>query len=258
MPTADLGDVSLHYRTWNDDPLPRVLYVGGSGSDLRNFPNPADIGFDEGAHLLAYDHRGLGQSTSPGQPAMADFARDLVGLLDHAGWDTCAMVGISFGGMVALEAAVTWPERFDRVVLGCTSPGGELPSFPLHTLIDCSMEERAERWLDLLDTRHATDAERRAVVKSLLDSRPQTPQTTGEKQQLLARAHHDVQSRIGTMTMPVLIAAGRYDGIATPDNQEWLHANLPNSELRWFDGGHAFFFDDRSAVPAMRAFLTGG
>ena len=67
---------------------------------------------------------------------MADFAGDLLGLLDHVGWDRCHAIGVSFGGMVLQEAAATAPERFDRVVLACTSPGGDGgASYPLHELV---------------------------------------------------------------------------------------------------------------------------
>ena len=55
---------------------------------------------------------------------MAQYAADAAALLDHVGWDRCAVVGVSFGGMVAQEFAVTCPERITRLALVCTSPGG--------------------------------------------------------------------------------------------------------------------------------------
>ena len=125
--------------------------------------------FVERCRVLAYDHRGLGRSTTGSEPpTMADFAGDLLRLLDHVGWDTCRAVGISFGGMVLMEAAVTQPERFERCVLGCTSPGGAGgASFPLHELV-----------------------------------------------------------------------------------------GLPDARIQWFEGGHAFFIEDRTAYPAMVDFVT--
>ena len=56
---------------------------------------------------------------------MADLAGDVEGLLELVGWDGCRVVGISFGGMVAQEFAVTNPERVERLALLCTSSGGE-------------------------------------------------------------------------------------------------------------------------------------
>ena len=62
-------------------------------------------------------------------------AADGAALLDHLGWESVRVFGISFGGMVAQEFAVTWPERVTRLALMCTSPGGAGgSSFPLHTI----------------------------------------------------------------------------------------------------------------------------
>ena len=52
-------------------------------------------------------------------------------------------MGVSFGGMVAQELAVTWPERVERLALLCTSPGGAGgASYPLHELAALPEAER--------------------------------------------------------------------------------------------------------------------
>ena len=55
--------------------------------------------------------------------------------------------------------------------------------------------------------------------------------------------------------MPVLIAAGRYDGIAFPENQEAMHAAISDSRLEWFEGGHVFPLQDPRANDVIREFL---
>lgn len=262
---ARLGDVTIRYHLVGPADGPRVVYVSGSGSDLRRQPNALSSPFADRCRLLAYDHRGLGQSTAGEHPpTMADFAGDLLGLLGHVGWDSCLAVGISFGGMVLMEAAVTAPERFERCVLACTSPGGAGgASYPLHELVGLPDEQRRERWIDALDDRNA-DPDRRAFVRSVIESmeaaKPRAAgeayYSDGEVAQLLARRDHDCFDRLPAMTMPVLIAAGRHDGIAPPANQEAMAAQLPDARIEWFDGGHAFFVEDRTAYPAMERFLT--
>ena len=75
---------------------------------------------------------------------MADYAADALALLDHVGWDRARVVGVSFGGMVAQELAVTAPERVERLALLCTSPGGAGgASYPLHELAALPEAERA-------------------------------------------------------------------------------------------------------------------
>src|SRR5205823_7260790 len=97
----------------------------------------------------------LGRSPVPCEPyAMADLAADAAALLDAVGWETCRIMGVSFGGMVAQEFAVTWPERVERLGLMCTSSGGAGgSSYPLHDLAGLPAEEQASRRSVLLDSR---------------------------------------------------------------------------------------------------------
>ncbi len=85
---------------------------------------------------------------------MADFAADADALLDAVGWDDCLVIGMSFGGMVALEFAIRHRERVRRLVLACTSAGGAGgASFPLHELVDLDPVERVTSQIGLLDSR---------------------------------------------------------------------------------------------------------
>ena len=112
-----------------------------------------------------------------GPYSMADYAADALGLMDHVGWASCRVVGVSFGGMVAQELAVTAPDRVERLALVCTSPGGiGGASYPLHELTSLSDEERTAISVPLLDTRfnpewlaeHPLDA---AIVEGAWPSR---------------------------------------------------------------------------------------
>ena len=104
---------------------PRLLVINGTGSDLRAQPNIFDSPWAREFDLVSYDHRDLGRSTRlSDQPTMADFAADAVSVLDAVEWASCAVVGISFGGMVAQELAIRYPERVGRLALLCTSKIG--------------------------------------------------------------------------------------------------------------------------------------
>ena len=85
---------------------------------------------------------------------MADLAADAVGLLQLAGWDTCRVLGVSFGGMVAQEFAAANPERVERLALACTSAGGDGgSSYPLQELQELPPQERAAARRKLADSR---------------------------------------------------------------------------------------------------------
>jgi pimeloyl-ACP methyl ester carboxylesterase len=81
-------------------------------------------------------------------------------------------------------------------------------------------------------------------------------QERGEAGQIDARSHHDVFDRLLRITCPTLVAAGRFDGIAPLDNSEAIAAQVPDSDLRVYEGGHAFVAQDAAAFPEIIEFLA--
>jgi 3-oxoadipate enol-lactonase len=261
MASARVDGVTIEYELGGTAGAPRLLVISGSGSDLRRQPRSHDAPeIAERFETLAYDHRGLGRSVPDDphrEPTMADYAADAIALLDHVGWDTCRVLGISFGGMVAQELAVTAQERIERLCLACTSPGGEGgASSPLHELLDLPDDESLAKRVAWLDSRTEDDAELRATWTEIMGALTGYEPTEGERLQLAARSHHDVWDRLPSLRLPVLIAAGRYDGIALPANQDALLRQIPGAEIQWFDGGHAFFMQDPTAMPAIVEWLA--
>jgi 3-oxoadipate enol-lactonase len=261
MPFCTVNDVSLYYELAGAGE--RLLCISGTGGDLREAPRPTDGPLAENFEVLAYDQRGLGQSSVPPWPyAMADFADDAAALLDAVGWDDCLVLGISFGGMVAQEVAVRHPTRVRRLVLACTSAGGAGgASYPLQDLINLSPDERSAQRMEILDTRWDA-AWRRAhpEMVALLSERMNLEEqgggpSQGLTNQLTARSMHDTADRLGTIACPTLVCGGRFDGIAPPANSEFLARTIPGARLQMFDGGHGFFLQDPTAIPAVIAFL---
>lgn len=195
---------------------------------------------------------------------MADFARDAAAVLDHVGWETANVFGISFGGMVAQELAVTWPERIDRLVLCCTSPGGAGgSSYPLEELATATPDEQLRTWLTHLDVRfddawlaqHAADRAIVDVARTRLSAPKTEEQQRGERLQILARQGHDVWDRLDRITALTFVGCGAYDGLAPRANSEAIATRIPNAELHCYEGGHLFVFQDPRALPDITGFL---
>jgi len=244
---------------------PPLLLISGTGGDLRRKPSALDGPLVRYFDVAAYDQRGLGQSDKPDGPySMADYAADAVGVMDALGWETARVVGISFGGMVAQELAVTWPDRVGRLVLCCTSPGGAGgASYPLHTLMDMTPEDRARRMIPISNRRHDTawraanpEVYEAMVAFSATDPYADEPRhALGARLQLEARAGHDVWDRLPAITAPTLICAGRHDDLARPETQEKMAGRIPGARLAFFEGGHLFLLEDRAAFATIIDFL---
>lgn len=237
---------------------PPLLFLQGSGQTLDGARLLRDA-FATGFTSLLVEGRGLGTSPVPSDPyGMEDLASDLLEVLDHLGWDRVAVLGISFGGMVAQQLAVTVPERIDRLVLACTSSGGAGgSSYPLDELID--VVDRGPVLRLLVDTRFSDEwlaAHPDAAGLARYLEQHQVSEGEGYRLQMAARRSFDVWDRLGVIAAPTLVACGRYDGIAPVANSEAIAKQIPGAELRIYEGGHAFFVQDRSALKEITDFLS--
>ena len=263
MPTVSVNGIELYYERAGHGPP--VLFLNGSGSTLADIAPLVDV---VAGHLevVAHDQRGLGRSAKPRGPyTMADYAADALGLLDHVGWSTCRVVGVSFGGMVAQELAVTAPQRVERLALLCTSPGGPGgSSFPLHELAGLAPERRAEESRRLLDSRFseewlASHPGDRVLVRDHGAARCARRVRTRCAAARLDSSRRAVITTSGTgsvdVTCPTFVAAGRFDGIAPVANSEAIVGAVAGATLHVYEGGHAFFAQDGRALPEIIEFL---
>jgi 3-oxoadipate enol-lactonase len=267
MPFISVRDIQIYYEIHGKGPP--LLSISGTGGDLRCSPSIFETPLAQHFKILAYDQRGLGQTSRPDIPySMADYADDADGLLRVVGWNRCSVIGVSFGGMVSQEFALRYPHRVERLVLACTSSGGVGgASYPLHELAHLSLEERARRMVILSDTR--LDAEWQGenptqfqelmeqALEGLLVGSDEPGRQVGLYRQLEARASHDAYDRLINLRLPVYICGGRYDGIAMPANLEAMQKQIPGARLELFEGGHLFFIQDPRAFERITAFLRG-
>jgi len=104
----------LAYQVTGDGPA--VVLIHGFSLDMRMWAaqaGPLAARF----RVVRYDCRGFGAS-GPLDPAVAyAHVDDLLALLDHLGLEDAALVGLSFGGQLAVEAALAAPARVRRLAL---------------------------------------------------------------------------------------------------------------------------------------------
>ena len=263
MPLLKVRDLDVYYeREGSGWPL---LFISGTGGDLRTKPGVFDGPLAHSFDVLAYDQRGLGQTSKPDYAyTMADYADDAATLIEAIGWSRVWVMGVSFGGMVAQELVCRHPEKVGALVLCCTSPGGQGgSSFPLHEIWDLEGSDLARRMISILDGRldeawaqshpEALEALIAGMSERSLTSDPAS--ALGQRRQLEARAHHDCWDRLDAVSCPTLVCGGLHDGLARPEAQRALRDRIPGARLEMFDGGHLFLQQDAKALPAIEAFL---
>jgi len=120
MPKIHVNNIDLYYETTGQgDPL---LFIHGLGSSTRDWEYQTDF-FARHYQVILFDVRGHGQSDKPAGPYnMSLFASDTAELIKALDIAPSHVVGISMGGMIALQLAVDHPELLrSLVVVNATS-----------------------------------------------------------------------------------------------------------------------------------------
>jgi 3-oxoadipate enol-lactonase len=214
--------------------------------------------------VLTFDNRGIGRSDgSPLPYTVAAMAGDAVAVLDAAGEERAHVYGISLGGMIAQEVVLRHPERVRGLVLGATTPGGNL-GVPA-----------GEDTLAFFRRRGEMPAEE-AVWASVPynygpDTRARHAQRIGEDiaqrlrfpiepepyvAQLGAAMGHDAHNRLGAIEAPTLVVHGEADVMVPPGNGALLAEGIPGAQLSlWPGAGHLYPTDEPRADAAVAEFL---
>lgn len=235
MPTLARPDgCRLHFETHGDGP-PLVL-LEGMGGDIpgwrRNIPRLA-----ERLRVVAWDLRGNGGSTcEPGDWTMKIFVDDAIALLDHLGIERAHLYGQSFGGMIAIETALTHPGRVASLVLAATHGGRPVPS-----------RERApkDRPWELLYAPGFPQARPEHVADDLAHASEQP--SAARRAQWEAAQGWDAHERLGEIAVPVLVLHGAQDRMVHPDNARLLARAIPGARLELLEGAGHVYHSERAA-----------
>jgi 3-oxoadipate enol-lactonase len=107
----------IHYLDQGRRDGAPIVFINALGCDLRIWTEIAEI-LAPDFRIVTYDKRGHGLSESgPDKCEMADYAGDLIGLLDSVGVGRATIVGLSIGGVIAQEFYRLRPERVAALIL---------------------------------------------------------------------------------------------------------------------------------------------
>jgi 3-oxoadipate enol-lactonase len=207
--------------------------------------------------VLSYDNRGIGESEIPPGPyTVEELAADAVGLLDAAGVERAHVLGASLGGFAAQVVASKWPDRVDRLVLACTSPGGA-GSFPLPEGTLRLMAEAPTLAPEVALRRFVENALAPGAPEALVDEifayrQAHLPDPAGWAAQAAAGAAWDANGRDERIAAPTLVVTGSADQVVDPRNSDLLAAGIPDARLEVVEGtGHLLFWERPEEFAAL-------
>ncbi len=232
-----------------------LLLVNGLGSDRKEwlFQVPA---FAPHFRVITFDNRGAGESEVPAGPyTTAQMADDAAALLAFLGVERAHVLGVSLGGMIAQELALRHPSLVDRLVLACTTPGGDATERPSREALASFIrtpgedpEAELRRTIPFLygeRYRRENPGEIEAFIRRRLAS---PVSLEGQASQLAAAIGHAAGERLRAVRAETLVIAGTADLLVPPVNSRRIAERIPGARLVLLPGApHRLFAENAEA-----------
>jgi pimeloyl-ACP methyl ester carboxylesterase len=185
--------------------------------------------------VVAYDHRGNGLSDGPDHPTtMATYVEDCLALIDELAITRAHVYGQSFGGMVALELALAFPEHVRSAILACTHAGSR------RAVPSSGRAPRNRPWLQLYSPAFV-QAHPEHVEEDQRVGRAQPQHPQGQRRQWEAMQGWDAFDRLPEVRLPTLVLHGSDDQVIDVENARVLAARIPGAEIAIIEGaGHVY------------------
>jgi pimeloyl-ACP methyl ester carboxylesterase len=177
-------------------------------------------------------------------------AADAAQVLDEARVERAHVLGASLGGMIAQELAAGTPERVDKLVLCCTTPGGAaavpMPQVTVDLFAEAPTLAPEVALRRFVENALAADASAE-LIQELYDRRiANPPDPAGWQAQ--AAAGRDFPGVDGAISAPALILTGTEDNVIDPRNSDVLAEHIAGAEVqRLENAGHLFFWEQPDA-----------
>jgi pimeloyl-ACP methyl ester carboxylesterase len=259
MAYAEINGARLWYEIRGEGE-PLLLHHGYTASRVNWMPVAERL--QSRYQVILMECRGTGQSEhTPDGYTLEQYARDVVGMLDHVGLERVSFAGHSMGGGIGYLLALEHPERLERLIL--------MAPIPAEGVGEITPELREQRL-----------AERRRGDREAILARYRAMQFRDDvetEEWFLDRAEHilsvsdghfergaesmqdlDVAHRLGEITTPTLMIAGAVDSLLVPNLQDFMR--LPNATLEVLSrAGHEVAVHEPERVAAaIESFMTYG
>ena len=238
MPIAKINGININYHVeGTGEPL--VMIMGFSG-DLSGWRYQTPV-LKKHFQLITFDNRGVGKSDKPPAPYSIEMmAEDTFGLMDYLNIKQAHIMGVSMGGTIAEEMAITRPDRVLKLILASTHAGTD-------NRLNGGTKEIIEAW----------DLPVRSLTKRLLGlccnkplnrlvfvpllrlriNRLGEAEATGLLGQREAAREYHALDRLPLIKAHTLVIAGSADRVVKPSSSDVLAERIPHARLVKIKGG---------------------
>jgi pimeloyl-ACP methyl ester carboxylesterase len=167
MPIISLDYLKLHYEVMGEGD--RILFLHGLGSSGRDWQEQTSF-FANRYQVITVDMRGHGESNNPpGAYSIPLFAEDVARLLEVLRTPPVHTVGISMGGMIAFQLAVSNPELVRSLVIVNSSPEFVVRSFKEGSVEQAPLSKTRTGGIEK-DTGRALGGKRHPCIRKIYES----------------------------------------------------------------------------------------
>jgi proline iminopeptidase len=246
---------------------PTVVMLHGNGGDHSIFKDTY-AQFPEFAQVVNYDHRGNGRSEdgSPERWTIDQWSDDLHTLCGALGIERPVVLGVSFGGLIALSYAIRHPAHPAKLVLVSVSarinPESSIRMY--ERLGGPEARDAAERWygspadgveefLRVCGPYFNPQPRRPELMARAVSRRPATDHFLRHEY-----LQHDLRSHLGQIQCPTLLLGGELDPIVPIEEMEDLAGRLGSKQVRlerFPEAGHTLGGDRDTEIRLIREFV---
>jgi proline iminopeptidase len=249
------------------------LIHGGPGGDHSGFKATLAPLADR-MQLVYFDHRGQGRSArgNPDTYHMDNYVEDMEALRQHLGLDKIVVLGVSFGGMVALSYAVRYQQHVSHLIAVVTTPHkgyvkrareiiAERGTAEQQEIVTRALaggftdEEDMKTFFDIMGPMYSRtwNAEKARERRNWGIVSPESSNVWHSR----FVEQYDVTDQLATIAVPTLVIGARHDWICAPEFSELIAERIPHADLRIFENsGHSVSADEpQRFLDVVRGFL---